>query len=76
MLASLIEPANCAGVDPEAYLSDVLTRRVNNWPNSRLAELTPWAWAAQHRSSSIREVNRTVNPPRRRPKRSAYNKSE
>jgi len=27
----------------------VLTKLVNNWPNSRLAELTPWAWAAQHR---------------------------
>jgi hypothetical protein len=26
MLASLIEPANCTGVDPEAYLSDVLTK--------------------------------------------------
>jgi flagellar motor protein MotB len=26
----------------------VLTKLVNNWPNSRLAELTPWAWAAQH----------------------------
>ena len=36
-------------VNPEAYLTDVLTKLVNNWPNSRLAELTPWAWAAQHR---------------------------
>ena len=25
---------------------DVLTKLVNNWPNSRLAELTPWAWGA------------------------------
>ena len=36
-------------VNPEAYLTDVLTKLVNNWPNSRLAELTPWTWAAQHR---------------------------
>jgi hypothetical protein len=28
--------------------ADVLTKLVNNWPNSRLAELTPWAWAAAH----------------------------
>jgi hypothetical protein len=47
MLASLIETCKLHGVNPEAYLSDVLTKLVNNWPNSRLAELTPWAWAAQ-----------------------------
>ena len=48
MLASLIETCKLHGVNPEAYLADVLTRLVNNWPNSRLAELTPWAWAAAH----------------------------
>jgi transposase len=48
MLASLIETCKLHGVNPEAYLTDVLTRLVNNWPNSRLAELTPWAWAAAH----------------------------
>jgi hypothetical protein len=37
---------------PEAYLTDVLTKLVNNWPNSRLAELTPWAWATHHCWSS------------------------
>ena len=49
MLASLVETCKLHGVNPEAYLSDVLSKLVNNWPNSRLAELTPWAWAAQHR---------------------------
>ena len=49
MLASLIETCKLHGVNPEAYLTDVLTKLVNNWPNSRLAELTPWAWVAQHR---------------------------
>ena len=47
MLASLIETCKLHGVNPEAYLTDVLTKLVNNWPNSRLAELLPWAWAAQ-----------------------------
>ncbi|HEX4077837.1 MAG TPA: transposase domain-containing protein, partial [Rhizomicrobium sp.] len=28
-------------------LADVLTRLVNLWPNDRLDELMPWAWAAQ-----------------------------
>jgi len=32
------------GVNPEAYFTDVLTKLVNNWPNSRLAQLLPWAW--------------------------------
>ena len=44
VLASLIETCKLHGVNPEAYFTDVLTRLVNNWPNSRLAELLPWAW--------------------------------
>ena len=30
----------------DAYLTDVLTRLVNNHLQSRLGELTPWAWKA------------------------------
>ncbi len=30
--------------NPEAYFTDALTRFVDNGPNSRLAELLPWAW--------------------------------
>jgi hypothetical protein len=37
-------------VNPEVWLTDVLTRLVDNWPNSRLAELTPWAWQAAQNS--------------------------
>lgn len=44
MLASLIETCKLHGVNPEAYFGDVLTKLVNNWPNTRLAELLPWAW--------------------------------
>jgi hypothetical protein len=47
MLASLIETCKLHGVNPEAYLTDVLTRLVNGWPNRRLADLLPWAWAAE-----------------------------
>ena len=46
MLASLIETCKLHRVNPQAYLIDVLTKLVNNWSNSRLVELTPWAWAA------------------------------
>jgi transposase len=47
IVASLIESCKLNGIDPQAYLADVLTRLVNLWPNSRLDELLPWAWAAQ-----------------------------
>ena len=48
MLASLIESCKLHGVNPEAYLTDVLTKLVNNWPNSRIAELTRWRWSTAH----------------------------
>ena len=46
VLASLIETCKLHGVNPEAWLADVLTRLVGGWPNRQLAELTPWAWQA------------------------------
>jgi transposase len=51
-IASLIETCKLTGVDPQAYLTDVLTKLVNLWPASRLDELMPWAWAAD-RSRSL-----------------------
>jgi len=48
MLASLIETCKLHSINPEAYLTDVLTRLVNGWPNKRIAELTPWGWVAAH----------------------------
>jgi transposase len=44
LLASLIETCKLNTVNPQAWLTDVLTKLVNNWPNSRLDELMPWAW--------------------------------
>jgi transposase len=51
MLASLIETCKLAGIDPQAYLADVLTKLVNLWSNNRLDELLPWAWAAARRAA-------------------------
>jgi transposase len=51
-IASLIETCKLHGVDPQAYLTDVLTRLVNLWPASRIDELMPWAWV-EHRADSL-----------------------
>jgi transposase len=50
VLASLIETCKLNSVDPQAYLTDVITRIVNGHPNSRLDELLPWAYAAPARA--------------------------
>lgn len=33
------------GIDPQAYLADVIARIVNDHPNRRIDELLPWAYA-------------------------------
>ena len=45
-LASLVETCKLNNVEPESYLADVLTRLVNDHPNSRLDELLPWSYVA------------------------------
>ena len=52
-IASLVETCKLHGVDPQAYFADVLTRLVNLWPQSRLDELMPWAWAAQRSTDRL-----------------------
>jgi transposase len=42
--ASLLETCKLNGVDPLAWLTDVLTKLVNRWPASRIEELMPWAY--------------------------------
>ncbi|MFH5948066.1 IS66 family transposase, partial [Roseomonas xinghualingensis] len=44
-LASLVETCKLNGVDPQRYFTDLLTRLVEGWPNSRIDELMPWCWA-------------------------------
>jgi transposase len=47
LVASLIETCKLNGVNPHAYLSDVLKRLVEGHPQSRIDDLMPWAYAAQ-----------------------------
>ena len=46
-IASLIETAKLNGVDPYAYLADVITRIVAGHPQSQLDDLLPWAYAPE-----------------------------
>ena len=45
VVASLIETCKLNAVDPQAYLSDVITKIITGHPNSRIDELLPWAYA-------------------------------
>jgi transposase len=45
-IASLVETCKSNGVNPQAYLTDLLTRLVDGWPQSRIDELMPWRWAS------------------------------
>jgi transposase len=44
VLASLVGTCKLNGLDPEAYLADVLTRLAGKHPAGRIDELLPWAY--------------------------------
>jgi transposase len=46
VLASLIATCKLNAVDPQGYITDVITRIVQGHPNSRLDQLLPWAYVA------------------------------
>jgi transposase len=46
VVASLIETCKLTGVEPFAYLTEVITQIVNGHPNSRLDDLLPWTYPA------------------------------
>ena len=53
VIATLVENCKLNGVEPHAYLVDVLTRIVNGHLNSAIDELLPWAYA---KSETLRPV--------------------
>ena len=44
VIASLIETCKLMGIEPHAYLADVITKIVNGHPNSQVDDLLPWAY--------------------------------
>ena len=57
-LYSLVYSCKALGLDPEAYLADVLTA-VATTPSSQVASLTPWAWAEQHPEAAVQAAYAT-----------------
>lgn len=43
---TMVESARLNGLNPHAYLADVIDRMAKGWPRSRLGELLPWNWSA------------------------------
>jgi transposase len=56
VLCSLIETCKLNGVEPYAYLRDVLARMVDGHPINRLDDLLPWAWKAGKSCQELSEV--------------------
>ena len=44
---TLIETARLNDVDPEAWLSDIISR-IADYPNTKIDELLPWKWTRAH----------------------------
>ena len=44
IVASFIETCKLHSVNPQLWLTDVLTKLVNRWPARRIDELMPWAY--------------------------------
>lgn len=51
-VASLVETAKLNGVEPCAYLADVLQRMTDGHPANQLDELLPWNWKAENTVNS------------------------
>jgi len=53
IIASLGETCKLCGVDPQAYLADVLSRIVTGHLNTRIDDLLPWAYATTPDLSAV-----------------------
>lgn len=49
IIYTLVQSAKMNGLNPHAYLAGILNAMARGHSNQRLADLTPWAWAAAHR---------------------------
>lgn len=54
ILYSLIASCKLAGIDAGAYLHDVMLKISGGWPQSKIGELVPTAWAQIHGPKAVR----------------------
>ena len=47
VLYTVLESAKLNGLNPEAYLADIIDRMAKGHPINRLSELLPWNWNQQ-----------------------------
>lgn len=45
-IATLLQTAKMNDVDPQAWLTQMLERIANGWPNAEIGALMPWNYAA------------------------------
>ena len=53
VIASLIETCKLNAIDPQRYLTDVITKIVNGHPNNQIDDLLPWAYPANPPLSDV-----------------------
>ena len=58
ILYTVLETAKLNGLDPQAWLSDVIDRMANNHPINRLGELLPWNWQPEIATLAARAATR------------------
>ena len=51
---TVIEAAKLSGLDPQAYLADVLDR-INDHMNNKLHELLPWNWTPRE-TTAVQQI--------------------
>ena len=53
---SIIETCKLNGVEPYAYIADVMQKIAEGWPNARLDELMPWAWKQAKEATAVPQI--------------------
>jgi len=48
---SVIETCKLNGIEPQAYIADVIAKIADDWPAARWDELMPWNWQPEHNIS-------------------------
>ncbi len=61
-MATLIETAKMCGVEPFAYLRDILIRITNGHSIKRIDELTPWHYRPAARPNTDDDLRHPENP--------------